>query len=163
MARLKGVEKAARVNIYRTGITRAEVFERTDRLRQEVLALITKRGATPIRVIASQLEISYDAARNYGLYLVAIEAATNYKIGLDTFFEPTGKPYYAQKRWAGTKKPADPSKPAPAEAAPNKHLRVIRLLDRKPEAVSKYEHKANRRSNNGMAVRGSSMSMFDGV
>ena len=160
MARLKGVPKAKVANIYRTGITRAEVFERTDRLRQEVLAIITARGATPVRVITTRLGVSYDAARNYGLYLVAIEAAISYKIGLDTFFEATGNPYYAMKRWVGTKKPVDHVNPMTPVESVNPNMRTIRLLDRDPKDISKDEHNANRRSVRA-SIRGSSMAMFD--
>lgn len=157
MAKLNGVSKSRSSNIYRSGITRAEVFERTDKLRQEVLAIITARGATPVRVIATQMGISYDAARNYGGYLVSIEAATKFKVGLDTYFEVTGKPYYNQKRATGVKKVTDTEK----EAAPvNPYLRVIKLMDRDPKDISKDEHNTNRRSVRA-SIRGSSMAMFD--
>lgn len=156
MAKLKGVPKSRSCNIYKSGMTRTEIFERTDKLRQELLNTLASRGATPVRTLAVILGVSYDSARTYGNYLVTIDAAVKYKDGLDTYYEATGNPYVQQSRKVGSKKPdADAVMPAV-----NPNLRVIRLLDRSPSDVSKYEHMANRRSSN-MAVRGSSMAMFD--
>lgn len=159
MAQLRGVAKATQINISRKGLTRTELFERTDRLREQLLQIITERGATPIRVLAPKLGLSYDTTRNHGLYLVSIEAATTYKVGLDTFFEATGAPYRVQRRRDGPKK--KPEAIAAEAAIPhNPHMRVIKLLDRDPKTISKDEHKANRRGVS-LTVRGSSMGMFD--
>lgn len=155
MAKLKGVAPSSAANISRTGMTRQEIFERSDRLRQELLALIQSNGPTTIRVLAGRMKLSYDAVRSYGNHLVVIGAAEKRKVGMDTEYTATGLPYKDIRKQSSVKC----TDKEETNATP--HLRIIRLLDRKPYEVSKDEHNANRRSVKS-AVRGSSMAMFDG-
>ncbi len=154
MARLKGVERSRGANVLKSGMTKQEIIERTDRLRQEMLAILVERGQTSIRVVAGKLGISYDAARAYGNHLVVCGAAIKEKIGMDTYFSATGGEYKHLRKLSHVKAPP----PTPENTNP--HMRTIKLLDRKPDQISKQEHDAARRSAT-VAPRGSSMSMFD--
>ena len=156
MARMKGIAPSRPENNIMKGLTRQEVFDRVDMLRQAMLRMVTERGATPMRVIAANLGVSYDVTRSYGNYLVSIDAITRERIGNETFYTATGNPYKTLRNStepkAVVKTIVEPSNP---------HARTIRLLDRKPHEISKQEHDAARRSSR-MSSRGSSMSMFDG-
>jgi hypothetical protein len=155
MAKLKGLGKSRGANILKSGMTKQEIIDRTDKLRQEMLALLIERGPTSLRVVAGKLGISYDASRAYGNHLVICGAAIKEKIGLDTYFSATGGEYKHLRKSSHAKAPP------PDRENTNPHMRTIKLLDRKPEQISKQEHNAARRSST-ISVRGSSMSMFDG-
>ena len=155
MAKLKGVERSRGANILKSGMTKLEIIERTDKLRQEMLAILVERGPTSLRVVAGKLGISYDASRAYGNHLVVCGAATKEKIGMDTYFVATGGEYKALRKQSYVKAPP------PDRENTNPHMRTIKLLDRNPDQISKQEHDAARRTST-LSMRGSSMSMFDG-
>ena len=155
MGKLKGLPASRSMNVLKTGMTKLEIIERTDKLRQEMLAILVQRGTTSLRVVAVKLGISYDAARSYGNHLVICGAATKEKVGMDTHFTATGKEYQHLRKASYIKAPA------PDRENTNPHMRTIKLLDRKPSEISKEEHNAARRKST-MSIRGSSMSMFDG-
>ena len=131
---------------------REEMLQRTDEMREKTFEILTKDQTTNVRLLSKQLNVHFDAARSYADYLVKINAATKYRQGLDTFYVATGKPYVRAVRKTFGKE---------SMKNPNPHGRIIRLLDRKPDEVSKDEHLAARKKNH-VTYQRSSMGMFDG-
>lgn len=135
-------------------LTRNEINNRADEIRQLMLAILNEDGRSSLRHLAGKLKLSYSAARAYSKHLVSCGAAEKDKVKLETYFTSTGVPYSSMR------KPIIEKVPVSVQELSNPNLRVIKLLDRTPLQISKAEHDAARRSST-KSLRGSSMAMFD--
>lgn len=143
------------VKFDRTGLTKEEIDARTDQNRAHMLDYITAtNGTVTIQMCAKKIGVTYDAARNYGNYLVKLGCVTKSKIGSETYYKPTGRPYIIVRKNSKREAADDGILNIP-------QARVIRLMDRKPSEVSKQEHQAGRRATTRSGWSGSSMNMFD--
>lgn len=127
-----------------TGLTREEIMEYSDNMRESISNYIADHGKVTITELATKFEVSRDQIRCYIKYLVTAKNVYSTMVDKTLYYSPTGLPY--AKTY-----PPDPSGQG---IKPNPHARTIRLMDKHRPKPAEGERKLN-------PYRSTSMAMFE--
>jgi len=139
-----------------TGMNVNQIAKRSDELRDTILTYLTTVDYATIAQIAQHTNTTVPHIRNHTKLLIQLGCMVKHGHGIGTTYSTTHMPYRPVRKSPAHKLHAE------QEAAQQSHVRVVKLLDRRPHEISKEEHEASRRRYLRSAFTSSSMGMFDG-
>ena len=159
------------VNVRETSRSYNNVLENSDRMRHLIHEFVSKRESTTVKQLEQVFNLVGYQIREYLKYLIAHgNVVMKGESQKKSYYIATDEPY--KRTWPKEKKEDLDNKKQevvkvpvgmPEVHAVPSHVRVIRLLDRKPSEISDDERMERRRQGRStMSMRGSSLSMFDG-
>lgn len=148
---------ATRPELSRVGLTQAQLYERADKFRMQILDFIIQSKGATAKQLAAHFKTNVCHARDHADTMVKLGCLRKTKPVNEIVFVETGKPYEHKRKEFSPK-----AKKVATDTFILPEARVFRLLDRRPEEISKQEHEANRRRSQHSAFNGCSMGMFDG-
>lgn len=125
-----------------TGLTREEIMEYSDNMRESISNHIADHGKVTITELAAAFEVSRDQIRCYLKYLVTAKNVYSAMIEKTLYYSPTGLSYTKTYPRDDTGK----------SQKPNPYARTVRLMDKHQPRPADGKRKLNPYSSTSMAM-----------